>query len=172
MPYLSWRTLAASVGLLLIFTLLKLQFPDALGHATPFLLYFVTVLFAAWYGGWRTGAIVTVLAAVLGTYFLLPAFEASREDALHAGIRLAVFLAEATAITVITARAQAARFSATAAADKAHASLSKLEGVLAGVSDGITVQSQDGTIVYANLTAARMSGYDDVASFLAAPMSE
>ncbi|HEY0707886.1 MAG TPA: ATP-binding protein [Polyangia bacterium] len=171
-PYLSWRALAASTGLLLILTLLKLRFAETLGHATPFLLYFVTVLFASWYGGWRTGLVTTVLAAVLGTYFFLPAFDAFDRDTTNALIRLVVFLAEATAITLITARAQSARLRATALAREARGSLAKLESVLAKVDDGITVQSAAGEILYANLPAARMSGFDDVAAFLSTPMSE
>ena len=41
-----------------------------------------------------------------------------------------------------------------------------------GAADGITIQDARGRIVYANLAAARLSGYDSVESFIEADPRE
>jgi len=47
-----------------------------------------------------------------------------------------------------------------------------LDLVTMGAADGITIQDASGRVVYANLAAARLTGYDSVAAFLAADPSE
>ena len=47
-----------------------------------------------------------------------------------------------------------------------------LELVTLGAADGITIQDAEGRLVYANLAAARMSGYGSVEEFLAADPRE
>jgi PAS domain S-box-containing protein len=44
--------------------------------------------------------------------------------------------------------------------------------VTAGAADGITIQDAKGSLVYANLAAARLSGYDSVEAFLGAEPTE
>lgn len=65
-PYL------ATIGLVAILTALKLVLP-AIGVELPFLLYFIVVVFAAWYGGRRTGVVAIVLCALAANYFFLGA---------------------------------------------------------------------------------------------------
>src|SRR5262249_60227899 len=43
-----------------------------------------------------------------------------------------------------------------------------LETVLAGISAGVTVQDQDGRLLFVNALAAELAGYDDPADMLAA----
>ena len=44
----------------------------------------------------------------------------------------------------------------------------QLDAILGGVADGVLVQREDGTYVYANDTAARMAGFDSVEEYLGA----
>jgi len=48
----------------------------------------------------------------------------------------------------------------------------QLEAILQGVAEGITVMSPEGRLIYANDAAARMIGYHDVSSLLAATSDE
>ena len=70
-PYL------ATIGLVAVLTALKVVFPP-IGVELPFLLYFIVVVFAVWYGGRRTGVAAVLLSALAANYFFLGApFEAS-----------------------------------------------------------------------------------------------
>jgi PAS domain S-box-containing protein len=46
------------------------------------------------------------------------------------------------------------------------------DAVLAGVSDGVTVQARDGRLLYANAAAARLSGFDTVPEMMSASSAE
>jgi PAS domain S-box-containing protein len=48
----------------------------------------------------------------------------------------------------------------------------QLDAILGGIADGVTVQREDGTCIYANESAARMSGFDSAAAFLGAGTEE
>ena len=48
----------------------------------------------------------------------------------------------------------------------------RLSAVFEGVADGITLQNRDGRVRFANLPAARLCGFPDVASMMAAPLEE
>ena len=53
-----------------------------------------------------------------------------------------------------------------------HIARQQLAIITRAGADGITIQDATGRMVYANDSAARMSGYPDAASFLAAPIEE
>ena len=65
-PYL------ATIGLVAVLTALKTLFPP-IGVELPFLLYFILVVFAVWYGGRRTGILAIILSAMAANYFFLGA---------------------------------------------------------------------------------------------------
>jgi K+-sensing histidine kinase KdpD/ActR/RegA family two-component response regulator len=70
-PYL------ATIGIVAFLTALKTAYRP-IGVELPFLLYFIVVVFAAWYGGRRTGVLAIVLCALAANYFFLGVpFEAS-----------------------------------------------------------------------------------------------
>jgi K+-sensing histidine kinase KdpD/ActR/RegA family two-component response regulator len=70
-PYL------ATIGLVAVLTALKMVFPP-IGVEQPFLLYFIVVVLAVWYGGRRAGVLAIVLSALAANYFFLGVpFEAS-----------------------------------------------------------------------------------------------
>jgi PAS domain S-box-containing protein len=48
----------------------------------------------------------------------------------------------------------------------------RLEVIFEGIADGITVQSRSGTVVFANMAAARLSGFATVDEFLQTPTNE
>ena len=60
----------ATVALVGVVTLVKLAFPP-IGVQLPFLLYFVVVVLAAWFGGRRAGALATCLSALAANVLFL-----------------------------------------------------------------------------------------------------
>lgn len=71
-------------------------------------------------------------------------------------LQMAVSIANQTAFALARLRAERALVQARA----------QLDLITVGSADGITIQDEDGTVVYANLAAARLSGFDTVEEFL------
>jgi len=147
------------LGLLAVaaLTATKVAFADVIGDPTPFLLYFGAVLVAAWYGGMPAGLVTTVASAGMCLALFVP-------DPIgllwsHALPQVTLFVVEGVAITTITARLAAERRRALSAVEDARTTAAKLDVVLRGITDGITLQDRSGTVIYANEQAARLIGY-------------
>jgi PAS domain S-box-containing protein len=146
----------AAMGVL---TVAKLALLSGLGESAPFLLYFWPVLLAAWYGGVRAGVATTFAAALLGAYLSMPMPPAGGVLGPKALAQVALFGGEGVVLTLVIARILAERRRAAGAAAEARLALDKLNVVLSGVDEGITVQDGSGRLVYANELAARLSGF-------------
>jgi PAS domain-containing protein len=53
-----------------------------------------------------------------------------------------------------------------------RASRDQLEAVLRGVAEGVTAQDPTGKVIYANETAARLTGFSTAADLVEAPLDE
>ncbi|MEY4581546.1 MAG: Sensor histidine kinase TmoS [Pseudomonadota bacterium] len=157
---------------LVVITGLKLSAFDYIGAPSPFLLYFVSIITAAWVGGMSAGVVITILSAALTSYFFMVPYYAIRIENFETVVQLAVFLFEGLSITAITARLRSERMRADDAVRKSQYSVAKLEGVLHSVTDGITVQSAEGQLIFANDAAARITGFPSAQALLAAPTTE
>jgi signal transduction histidine kinase len=63
----------AAVAVVAVATLLRMSLTPLVGEsATPFITYFPAVLFAAWYGGFRAGALAILLSTITAWYFFVP----------------------------------------------------------------------------------------------------
>jgi PAS domain S-box-containing protein len=153
--------LLAAVALILL-TLGSFVVDARGGKPTLFLLYPAAVLLASWYGGLRAGLAATVLAALLGQYFILP----PRLDWGGDPSRLALFLVEAVSISIVTARVARSRQHSLASLREGRAALDKLHAVLDGVDDGILVQDTAGRVLYANEGAAAVLGFPSLDALL------
>ena len=167
-----WRGLAAAVLGPALVTFVRLAFFRNVDASSPFLFYFIAIALAAWLGGRAAGGVATLLAACLGTW-ASPSVAADFEaHALESAVRLAFWVAEGLGITLLIEQMHSQERRSVVAAQDARMALAKLESVLAGVDDGITVQDAQGRLIYANAQAARLSGYPDPESFLRAPVKE
>ena len=164
--------MAWTLPLLVGITLVKLWATEYIGPDTPFLLYLAAIIAAAWHAGWAGGLVASAVSALLVCFFFLPPFHSFGLADPVLAVRLGVFLIEGVAIIAITARLHAERGVAKDAASRAHATLADLEKVLHGVADGITVQTERGELVYANESAAKLTGFPSAEALLAAPVSE
>jgi PAS domain S-box-containing protein len=162
------RGLAWTGASLVLVTVVKLLAFDYIGPATPFLLYFVSIIAGAWYVGWPGGIAVTLASAFLGRYFFMPPYHVLRPPDLADAVRLGVFLVEGFALTAITTWLRLEQGRRDTSVREAKASLAKLEGVLRGVEDGITVQTARDGIIYANDAAARLTGFSSAEEMLRA----
>lgn len=150
---------------LLALVVVRLAIGEVVDRSTPFLLQFVAVLLAAWYGGFGAGALITACSAALGylQYVGEPSIVHPRATAYSL-----VFTGEALAVSWLAARFARERWNALRAARTAEEATERLEVVLRGVTDGITLQDERGQLIYANDAAARLCGFDSAAALLSA----
>ena len=140
----------------LILTLPKLLFIDAIGEPTPFLLYFAAIMLAAYQGGLYAGLVTTLLCSGLSVVFFISEPRSPFESS--ALMMLAVFGVEGIAISLLTDRFVSERTRSGAALAKLRSTRDKLDLVLSGTDEGITLQDGSGKLVYANRLAAELTG--------------
>lgn len=156
------------IAALAALTLGKLAFAQTLVGPTLFLMHFMAVLVASWYGGLWAGLCVTALSAASGYFAGTHVGPAADDVALH----VVVFSIEGVAVSWLAARSARERRRALGLAQSAREATDKLEVVLRGVTDGITMQDHTGKLVYANEAAARIVGFASARAFLSAPLAE
>ncbi len=153
-------------AVLAVLTAGKALFASSLDHSIPFLMSFVAVLVAAWYGGMLAGVALSGLSALVGYV----GFSAGNPGG--GSVAVAVFLVEGLAVSWLAARLARERWRAEHSAASAREATDKLRVVLDGITDGVTMQDRAGKVVYANEAAARVVGFATPAAFLAAPLAE
>jgi PAS domain S-box-containing protein len=165
----SWlRGVLMGSATLALLTLGKLAVAQSLAGPTLFLLHFVAVLAAASIGGLGAGLSVAILSALIG-YFVS---RAAGTPLAEVGVNLLVFGIEASALSWLAALLARERWRALAAAQSAREATEKLQLVLAGITDGVTMQDHTGKRVYANEAAARIAGFSSAQALLDAPLEE
>jgi signal transduction histidine kinase/CheY-like chemotaxis protein len=104
--FLRYGVAAAAVG---VATGVKVWLDPALGHGSPFLLFFGAVLVGGWFGGVAGAVVATLASAFTSAYFFFPpAFSVVIADSGDR-IRLVTFVLEAMVVGLLTAALQAAR---------------------------------------------------------------
>lgn len=152
----------------LAITALKLAWPEQLGYAAPFALYFAAILLGAWTAGLAGGIAASALSALLGSYFFVLPYRSLAPAGADAWLAPAISLLEGVTIGWLMSRLRAAHARARAAFAARQALAAEIEGVLTSVDGGITVQDAHGKLLYANETAAKLTGYPSAAALLAA----
>ena len=126
--------------------------------------------------GFSSAMLVPMIARgkTLGVITLVSA--ESRRRYGRADLRLAEELARRAALAVDNARlyqeAQGEIAERRRAQEELRGSRDQLEAVLRGVADGVTAQNPSGKVIYANETAARLTGSSSVQDLVEAPLEE
>jgi len=162
---IAWGALSAG-----ILTLPKLAFMGSIGAPTPFLLYFAAIMLAAYRGGFYAGLVTTLLGAGLSVLFFINDPFGSIGSGLL--LTLLVFGGEGVAISFVTDRFVSERVRAITALTKLRATRDKLDLVLSGTDEGITLQDGQGKLVYANRLAAELTGCRSPRELLSLPPRE
>ncbi len=93
---------AVAVLTVSVATALKLLLAPAIDNESPFLIYFAAVMLTAWRGGLLPGLLATLLAAAISDYlFLTPTYTLLGHDTGQ-DLRLLLFVAEGTLISVLS----------------------------------------------------------------------
>ena len=153
-------------------TLLKLAFREHIGGTTPFLLYSVPVLIAGWTGGWAAGLTITAVSALVVNFFFQTPPGHFGLTAPGVPLQSLVFWLEGVGLTWVTTTLRRERRRALDGEAEARAALAQLDAVIQGVDHGISLQTRDGKLLYANETAARMVGVESAQAMIDLPVEK
>ncbi len=150
--------LCVAIALAITLLLVRWLYPTT----TP--LFLVAVMVSAWYGGWQSGLLATVLSTLAINYFFIEPFYSLDILNVATGVRLSTFLTAAVAISLLdqsrrralnstrealqalqdsTRQEQAASLAATKAKER-------LEIVLSSINDGFYALDQSWRITFVN----------------------
>ncbi|MBA2275421.1 MAG: DUF4118 domain-containing protein [Chloroflexi bacterium] len=136
-----------------------------------YIVFVPAIALSAWLGGFRAGLLATVVAALLNIWFFIGPTQTLIVGTASDQLRLLVFLAAGAIIGGLSGRLRGALRKSGALEAELVRSRDQLGAVLDSVTDGITVQSAEGRLIYANEEAAHLIGFATAAELLAAPMA-
>jgi two-component system sensor kinase FixL len=131
--------------------LFRYLFSESLGSKVPYLQFYPAVMFAAWYGGFGPGVVITTLSAVVSMYVLLPPAGIAVGDPADQ-LSLGVFVGTSLVISWLNDRLHVVQ--------KGHQSRAeRLDAILNMTVDGIIVIDANGRIEAFNRGAQDLFGY-------------
>ena len=123
------------------------------GVESPFLLFVVAVMVAAWLGGAGPGLVATGLAALVGAFLFLPPAGSLRVDGLGNFVNLALFVVEGVVISAIVSSMHGSK-------RRSERSEESFRLLLEGAKDyAILMLTPDGRVASWNEGARRILGY-------------
>ncbi len=160
---------AIRYGNAMIFTtvalMLSIVFHAVMGDSLLLFFSFAVVL-SAFYGGLGPGVISALVGLLYFDYFLTPPTDSfTFADHPERVLQGALFVLIAVVVSYAQDRRQKA--------ERHHSNISReLETVLMAIADAVTVQTANGTVIYANQASAEMNGYKSVDEMLKAPITQ
>ena len=124
----------------------------------PFLLFFPTILIAAWYGGFGPCLLATGCSALAALYFFLPPAGFAVDNPADF-LSLALFVATGLGIAWLNQRLRTAEVEQRSAAAFATGRAERLDAIINTTVDGIIVIDTKGAIEAFNRGAERLFGY-------------
>lgn len=116
------RRYSVALAAVLVASLLRLMMSHIVSTEAPFLLFFVAVMAAGWYGGFRPGLLATVLCAVVAVLFFMDNLGQPEgiDSFTWRAMRIGIFMLEGTITSALCDQLHRARRRAEAAAAEAR----------------------------------------------------
>ncbi|MDI1432781.1 PAS domain S-box protein [Polyangium sorediatum] len=149
-----------AVAAVAVVTAIRLALDPVLGEQSPFLLFTLAVMAAAWYGGLRAALFAVVLAALSSTFFVLhPKFEFVLPSVMGQ-VQLVLFLCTGVGLSYLTDSLHRARIRAEVAEQKAQSSEEWLRVTLRSIGDGVIATDESGRVAFMNPSAEKLTGWN------------
>ena len=160
---------AAAVGLTVVATLVRMALAPLVGGAIPFAVYFLVVIWIAWYGGFGPAVLATLLSTAVGTYLFVspatssPFYLSTRADRISVFGFLfisivAAFLLDLQRRTLRRVQQEAASRKAAEEAEREQREW--FETTLASIGDAVIATDAKGRVIFLNRIAAGLTGWE------------
>jgi PAS domain S-box-containing protein len=151
-----------AVGLALLLQMLLVPWFGGDPNQSPFMIFFVAVTVASWFGGLGTGLLATALSALVSQYFFLSPQYSFAIDTSGQGLRLIVFVLEGVVIGSLAGALYSARRRAERALEARSQSEEHFRLLVESAKDyAIFMVDPEGRIAEWNGGAERLFGYGE-----------
>jgi PAS domain S-box-containing protein len=168
------RLLLLSYGVALLATALAALTAEAFRdflRLSPFLVFMVAVVASARFGGVGPGLLSTLLGSCAVAFLMLPPAYSFHIEAPGDVLRLGLFLAVGTAISVLIGQLQTARSAARTGSEAAHAHGEQFRVTLLSIGDAVVAADARGRVSFLNAVAEELTGWP-LADALGLPLRE
>ena len=149
-------------------TLLRLALTPLIGeNAVPFITFFPAVLFSAWYGGFRVGALSILLSALAADYYFLPPVHSFVVANPGDQIVLVIFIAVGFGIALLghsqrvaLQHAEQEAFLRRNAEFAERAERLRFETTLASIGDAVIATDAGSHVTFMNEVAVALTGWN------------
>ncbi|MDC0747663.1 PAS domain S-box protein [Polyangium mundeleinium] len=148
-----------AVAAVAVVTAIRLALDPVLGEHSPFLIFTLAVVAAAWYGGLRAALFAMALAALSSAFFVVPPKFVLVLPTTSAQAQFTLFLCTATGLSYLMDSLHRARIRAEVTEQKARASEEWLRVTLRSIGDGVIATDEVGRVAFMNPSAEQLTGW-------------
>jgi PAS domain S-box-containing protein len=150
---------AFAVLVVILASLLRHFGDPVLGEKVPFILFYPTVVLAAWFGGLGPGLLATVLSGFIAWYvFMPPTYSLALSD--PSGLaQLIIFLLASTMISFLAESLHRMKGRAQEGERREHQQSEQFRVTLESIGDAVIATDVEGRVTYVNPVAENLLGY-------------
>jgi PAS domain S-box-containing protein len=150
---------AFAVLVVILASLLRHFGDPILGEKVPFILFYPTVVLAAWFGGLGPGLLATVLSGFIAWYvFMPPTYSLALSD--PSGLaQLIIFLLASTMISFLAESLHRMKGRAQEGERREHQQSEQFRVTLESIGDAVIATDVEGRVTYVNPVAENLLGY-------------
>jgi PAS domain S-box-containing protein len=150
---------AFAVLVVILASLLREFVTPILSERVPFILFYPTVVLAAWFGGLGPGLLATVLSGFIAWYvFMPPAYSFALSDPTGSA-QLIIFLLASTMISFLAESLHRMTRRAQEGESREHQQSEQFRVTLESIGDAVIAADDVGRVTYVNPVAENLLGY-------------
>ncbi len=150
---------AFAVLVVILASLLRYFGNPILGEKVPFILFYPTVVLAAWFGGLGPGLLSVVLSGFIAWYVFMPPTYAFALSDPAGSAQLIIFLLASTMISLLAESLHSMTRRAQKGERREHHQSEQLRVTLESIGDAVIATDAEGRVTYVNPVAENLLGY-------------
>ena len=150
---------AFAVLVVILASLLREIVNPVLGERVPFILFYPTVVLAAWFGGLGPGLLSTLLSGFIAWYAIMPPTYSLALSDPSGLAQLIIFLLASTMISFLAESLHRMKGRAQGGERREHQQSEQFRVTLESIGDAVIATDAEGRVTYVNPVAENLLGY-------------
>ena len=152
------RDVLVTVTVVAVASGLRVLLAPVLYDRAAFQLFTLAVMISAWKGGWRIGAIATVIASIVGVWLFVAPFYVANVHDIQDAVQTTLFATTGFGISLLAGKLHKSRLAAEQEARNARRVRDELSELLESITEGFEALDREFRITYANGAAEQIVG--------------